>query len=438
LRWSPKEQPPRNLSGPRTALGSTTGEQDRSDRVLAEGVSGARQLAGVNLSGTDDRRGECCTFAHAKVVMAEIENSAPLQIPLHTLHSEAGARFGTFAGYDMPMRYEAGAVAEHEWCRNAAALFDVSHMGVIEIRGDNRALALESVVPAAVTELAVDRGRYTFFTSESGGVLDDLIVTNRGDYLQIVVNAGTKHDDLAHLRSSIGDQVEVSDLLDTAILALQGPQAVAALLPHAPELGNLTFGYGSEIRIGGATAWASRSGYTGEDGFELIIDASDADELATILLSDERVKLAGLAARDSLRLEAGLCLYGHELTPDISPIEAGLLWAIQKRRRIEGGFPGAETIQQQIIEGPPRTRVGLSSDKRPVREESVLLDDAGTEIGFVSSGGFGPTFDGPIAMGYVPPDHQRSGQTITAVQRGKENPMTVTELPFTPHHYYRG
>lgn len=392
----------------------------------------------MNLSGTDDRRGECCTFAHAKVIMSESENSAPLQIPLHRLHREAGARFGTFAGYDMPMRYEDGAVAEHEWCRNAAALFDVSHMGVIEIRGDERAVALESLVPAALSELAVDRGRYTFFTNGAGGVLDDLIVTNRGEYLQLVVNAGTKHDDLAHLRSNIGDRVDISDLLDTAILALQGPEAVDALLLHAPELGSLTFGHGAEIRIGAASAWASRSGYTGEDGFELIIGASDAEELASQLLTDPRVRLAGLAARDSLRLEAGLCLYGHELTPDISPIEAGLLWAIQKRRRAEGGFPGADTIQHQIADGPPRSRVGLTSEKRPVREESLLIDDAGTEIGFVSSGGFGPTFNGPIAMGYVPPPYQQPGQTITAVQRGKEIPMTVTELPFAPHNYYRG
>ncbi len=370
--------------------------------------------------------------------MSDSENPAPLQIPLHNLHSEAGARFGTFAGYDMPMRYEAGAVAEHEWCRNAAALFDVSHMGVIEIRGDERALALESIVPAALTELAVDRSRYTFFTNEAGGVLDDLMVTNRGDYLQLVVNAGTKHEDLAHLRSAIGDRVDISDLLDTAILALQGPQAVDVLLPHAPDLNGLTFGYGAEIHIDGATAWASRSGYTGEDGFELIIDAAHAEELASTLLSDERVELAGLAARDSLRLEAGLCLYGHELTPDITPIEAGLLWAIQKRRRTEGGFPGAETIQRQIADGPPRIRVGLTSDKRPVREESLLIDEASTEIGFVSSGGFGPTFDGPIAMGYVPPGYQEPGQSITAVQRGKEIPMTVTELPFAPHNYHRG
>jgi aminomethyltransferase len=370
--------------------------------------------------------------------MSESVNPAPLQIPLQNLHDDAGARFGTFAGYDMPMRYEDGAVAEHDWCRNAASLFDVSHMGVIEIRGDERAVALESLVPAALTELAVDRGRYTFFTNEAGGVLDDLIVTNRGDYLQLVVNAGTKHDDLAHLRSNIGDGVEISDLLDTAILALQGPQAVDVLLPHASDLKGLTFGYGAEIRIGGATAWASRSGYTGEDGFELIINATDAEELGSILLTDERVELAGLAARDSLRLEAGLCLYGHELTPEISPIEAGLLWAIQKRRRSEGGFPGAETIQQQITEGPPRSRVGLTSEKRPVREKSLLVDGTGTEIGFVSSGGFGPTFDGPIAMGYVPPEYQQPGQTITAVQRGKEIPMTVTELPFAPHNYYRG
>jgi aminomethyltransferase len=370
--------------------------------------------------------------------MSESTQPEPIRIPLHTLHDEAGARFGTFAGYDMPMRYEDGAVAEHEWCRTSAALFDVSHMGVIEIRGDSRASALESLVPAALSELAVDRGRYTFFTTEAGGLLDDLMVTNREDYLQLVVNAGAKHDDLAHLRAKIGDRCEVSSLLDTAILAIQGPLAVDVILPHAPQLANVAFGYGASVDIGGADVWASRSGYTGEDGFELIADAAAAEQIATTLLNDTRVRLAGLAARDSLRLEAGLCLYGHELTPDITPVEAGLQWAIQKRRRVDGGFPGDEIIQGQIAAGPLRVRVGLGSEKRPVREESLLLDESGAEIGFVSSGGFGPSYDGPIAMGYVPTRFQGPGQVVTALQRGKEIPMTVTELPFVPHNYYRG
>lgn len=392
----------------------------------------------VNLSGNDDRRGECCTYAHAKVIMSEPTQPEPIRIPLHSLHDEAGARFGTFAGYDMPMRYEDGAVAEHEWCRGSAALFDVSHMGVIEIRGDARAAALESLVPAALSELAVDRGRYTFFTNEAGGVLDDLMVTNRGDYLQLVVNAGTKHDDLAHLLARIGDLCDVSSLLDTAILAIQGPLAADVMLLHSPQLANLSFGFGASVDVGGAKVWASRSGYTGEDGFELIADAADAEQIADSLLRDTRVRLAGLAARDSLRLEAGLCLYGHELTPEITPIEAGLLWAIQTRRRVDGGFPGEKVIQEQIARRPLRVRVGLVSEKRPVREESILLDESGYEIGFVSSGGFGPSCDGPIAMGYVPTRFQVPGQAVTALQRGKEIPMTVTELPFVPHNYYRG
>lgn len=370
--------------------------------------------------------------------MSQTAQSEPLQITLHDLHVSHGARFGTFAGYDMPMRYDVGAVAEHEWCRRSAALFDVSHMGVIEIHGVGRAPALETLVPAALVELGENRGRYTFFTNDVGGVLDDLIVTNRGDYLQLVVNAGTKHDDLEHLRLSLAGQCEVSDLLDTAILAIQGPRAVDVLLPHAPHLADLIFGQGAVATIGGANLWASRSGYTGEDGYELIVAADEAEQVAATLLADDRVKLAGLAARDSLRLEAGLCLYGHELTADITPIEAGLLWAIQKRRRSDGGFPGAATIQHQITAGASRVRVGLTSDKRPVREESILLDDAGNEIGIVSSGGFGPTFDGPIAMGYIPPAFQIPGQTLIALQRGKEIPMTVTELPFVPHNYYRG
>lgn len=364
--------------------------------------------------------------------------SEALQIPLHRHHVSHGARFGIFAGYHMPMRYHHGAVAEHEWCRSSAALFDVSHMGVIEIRGENRAAALESLVPAALAELAQGRGRYTFFTNDAGGVLDDLMVTNRGDRLQLVVNAGTKHADLEHMRTKIGDQSEVSDLLDTAILAVQGPKAVDVLAKQAPELATLAFGYGATVTIAGADLWASRSGYTGEDGFELICAARDAESITTTLLADDRVQHAGLAARDSLRLEAGLCLYGHELTPEITPIEAGLTWAIQKRRRHDGGFPGDVIVQEQILNGPPRLRVGLVSEKRPVRDGSLLLDAAGNEIGFVSSGGFGPTYDGPIAIGYLPPSHAEPGQSVTALQRGKQIPMTVVSLPFAPHNYYRG
>lgn len=360
------------------------------------------------------------------------------KLMLHTLHEHSGARFGDFAGYDMPMRYGDGAVAEHEWCRTHAALFDVSHMGTIYLRGEDAAAALETIVPASISDLAEGRSRYTFLTTENGGVLDDLMVTNRGDYLQLVVNAGTKHDDLTHIRNSIANRCSVSDLGDTAILALQGPAAVSVISEFDPEFGTVAFGWGRDVTFGSVQAWTSRSGYTGEDGVELIIPTSDAQAVADLLLNDERVRLAGLAARDSLRLEAGLCLYGHDLSTEISPIEAGLTWAIQKRRRQEGGFLGSEVILDQIQNGTQRTRVGLVSDKRPVREDSTLHDETGNEIGFVSSGGFGPSFDGPIAMGFVQTEFSEVGTAVVALHRGKEIPMTVHPLPFVPHNYYRG
>lgn len=361
-----------------------------------------------------------------------------LVTPLHELHAAHGARFGEFAGYDMPMRYEEGAVAEHHWTRTAVSLFDVSHMGVVRVTGDDAAVALETIVPSSITPVAEGRGRYTFLTNESGGVIDDLIVTNRGDHWQLVLNAGTKHNDLAHIRSHIGDRCEVSDLEPMAILALQGPQAASVLSEYRTDLTELTFGFGADVEIGGVKAFASRSGYTGEDGYELIVPAAGASAFAEMLLQEERIKLAGLAARDSLRLEAGLCLYGHDLSEDISPVEAGLTWAIQKKRRENGGFLGDTIILDQINNGVTRQRVGVQSEKRPVREGSTLHDENGREIGFVSSGGFGPTVDAPVAMGFVEPSFAEVGTAITAQQRGKEVAMTVKSLPFAPHRYYRG
>ncbi len=361
-----------------------------------------------------------------------------LVTPLHELHSAHGARFGEFAGYDMPMRYDDGAVAEHNWTREAVSLFDVSHMGVVRVTGSDAAVALETLVPSSITPVAEGRGRYTFLTNESGGVIDDLIVTNRGDHLQLVLNAGTKHDDLTHIRSHIGDRCEISDIQPMAILALQGPQAVSVLSEYRADVADLTFGFGTEVTIGGVSVFASRSGYTGEDGFELILPADGASAVADLLLSEHRVKLSGLAARDSLRLEAGLCLYGHDLSPEISPIEAGLTWAIQKRRREEGGFIGDNVILDQIANGVQRTRVGLQSAKRPVREGSTLHDVDGRQVGFVSSGHFGPSMNAPVAMGFVEPAFSAVGSSVMAYQRGKEVPMTIADLPFVAHRYYRG
>ncbi len=362
----------------------------------------------------------------------------PIKLPLHDLHERHGARFGEFAGYDMPMRYDEGAVAEHQWCRTSAALFDVSHMGVFDVYGPDAAAALETLIPVSLIDLEENRGRYGFLTNDRGGVLDDLIITNRGDRFQLVVNAGTKQADLAHVTEALGDSADVSRLLPMGILALQGPEAAAVLELIAPAANELRFGWGMRATVAGADVWVSRSGYTGEDGFELIVGSDAVRPVADALLSDRRVRPAGLAARDSLRLEAGLCLYGHELTPDITPIEAGLTWAIQKRRRAEGGFPGSETIMRQLSEGTGRVRVGLVSDRRPVREGATLSDEAGSEVGFVTSGGFGPTYDGPIAMGYLPPGMSEAGTRMIAAQRGKNTEMTVSELPFVRHNYYRG
>jgi aminomethyltransferase len=363
--------------------------------------------------------------------------SEPRTIPLHHLHESLGGRFAEFAGYSMPMRYEAGAMAEHLHTRSSASLFDVSHMGVLTLSGTGAADALERLVPSSIRELQPGRNRYTFLLNESGGIIDDLMVTNRGDHIQLVVNAGTKDGDLAHLRGHIGAAVEVSDLIPAAILALQGPEAVAVLAEAAPGAADLAFSHGALLSIDGADTWASRSGYTGEDGFELIMEPDAAEAVARKLLSDDRVGVAGLAARDSLRLEAGLCLYGHDLTPEITPIEAGLTWALQKRRREEGGFLGAAVIQHQLAHGTDRMRIGFVGDKRPVREGSTLHLADGTEVGWVTSGTFGPSADRPVGMGYVGSAHTAVGTALVAGQRGKEVPVVVSQLPFVPHRYAR-
>ncbi len=363
--------------------------------------------------------------------------SEPRTIPLHDLHESSGGRFAEFAGYSMPMRYEAGAMAEHLHTRSAASLFDVSHMGVLTLSGPGAADALERLVPSNIRELQPGRNRYTFLLNESGGVIDDLMVTNRGDHLQLVVNAGTKDSDLAHLKQHLGSDAEVSQPVPAAILALQGPEAVAVLAEAAPEAATLAFSHGALLAIDGVDTWASRSGYTGEDGFELIMDPDAAEAVAHRLLSDARVGLAGLAARDSLRLEAGLCLYGHDLTPEITPIEAGLTWALQKRRREEGGFLGAGVIQHQLAHGTERTRIGFVGDKRPVREGSTLHLADGTEVGWVTSGTFGPSAGRPVGMGYVAREHSADGTPLVAAQRGKEVPVEVSQLPFVPHRYAR-
>lgn len=359
--------------------------------------------------------------------------------PLHDLHADHGARFAPFAGYDMPLRFEAGAVAEHLWTRESAGLFDVSHMGVLEVVGPDAAAAIEAVVPSDLVDLAPGTSRYTVLTNDDGGILDDLIVTRLSDTtFQLVVNAATKEADLAHLADRVGGRARIDGFLDVGILALQGPEAVAVLGHHDARVGALVFGEQVDLEVAGACCRVSRSGYTGEDGFELIVPAESLVEVATALLGDERVSPAGLGARDSLRLEAGLCLYGSDLDGTTSPVEAGLRWVIQPRRREEGGFPGAERILAELSDGPSRRRVGLTVvGRRPVRPGAVLADADGTEVGQVTSGTFGPTVDAPIAMGYVSSGDHEPATPLTALQRGRAEPVAVARLPFVPHRYVR-
>jgi aminomethyltransferase len=365
-------------------------------------------------------------------------DAAPRRTPLHALHLELGARMVGFAGWALPVQYPAGIMAEHRQCREAAALFDVSHMGQVLVHGDGAAEAFEALVPGNVTGLGQDRLRYTLLTNEQGGVLDDLIVGRIKGGLAVVVNAACREADLAHLRGALEPAHPVEELTDRALLALQGPAAAAVIARLAPPAAQLGFMQSAELGIGGHGCRIARSGYTGEDGFEISVAAEDAAPLARLLLDQPEVGPAGLGARDSLRLEAGLCLYGHELSPEISPIEAGLAWTIARRRREEGGFPGAEAILRQLREGPARKLVGIRPDGRaPAREHAEIQDTAGRPIGFVTSGGFGPTVGGPIAMGYVASAHAEPDTPLVLIVRGKPHPAHVFETPFVPHRYAR-
>jgi len=351
---------------------------------------------------------------------------------------------GPFAGYELPMRYEEGPVAEHHHTRTRASLFDVSHMGIVELHGTTAAEALERLVPAAIQTLTAGRARYTCLTNETGGIIDDLIVTNQGPHLSLVLNGARKDIDLAHLTQHLGDEVRIEHRKDLALLALQGPGAEAVLSAHQPQVCDMTFMTAASGTIDGIEVGISRSGYTGEDGFELTVSNSDATALAERLLAGTDVALAGLAARDSLRLEAGLCLYGQDLTTGTTPIEADLMWSIQKARRTAGGFLGDDVIIDQIANGAPRVRVGIEPlGKRPIRDGAVLRPagqvDAQTDggTGLVTSGGFGPSIDRPIAMGYVPVSLSAVGTELIADVRGRDEPCRVAALPFVPHNYRR-
>jgi aminomethyltransferase len=382
--------------------------------------------------------------------MSEAHQTAPLlRTPLHRFHVERGARLVAFAGYEMPVHYPTGILTEHLHTRAAAGLFDISHMGQIAMRPmsgrlDDAARALETLVPIDVIGIGEGRQRYALFTNPAGGILDDLIIAHRGDHLLLVVNAACKTADLAHLRQHLGQTCRIDPLPDRALIGLQGPLAETALARLAPAITTMRFMDVRRLPILGADCEVSRSGYTGEDGFEISIAADHAEALARALCKDNSVMPIGLGARDSLRLEAGLCLYGSDLDPTTTPVMASLEWAIGRVRRIggsrAGGFPGAEIILRQISEGAPRRRVGLKvEDRVPVRAGAKLYTDevSASTIGTVTSGGFGPTVQAPIAMGYVDRIFATTGERIFGEVRGKRIALRVCDLPFVPHRYKR-
>lgn len=365
--------------------------------------------------------------------------------PLHALHLELGARMVPFAGFDMPVQYPLGVLKEHLHTREQAGLFDVSHMGQIMLQGADAAAALESLVPVDIIDLPPGMQRYALFTNENGGILDDLMVANLGDdTLFLVVNAACKEQDLAHLRQHIGERCRVQPLFEErALLALQGPAAVSVLERLAPEVAGMIFMQVRPVNLLGADCLVSRSGYTGEDGYEISVPVDAAEALARRLLAEPEVQPIGLGARDSLRLEAGLCLYGHDMDHATTPVEANLLWAVSKVRRSDGaragGFPGADVVFAQQQHGAQRKRVGLLPQERtPVREGAPIVDADDKQVGTVSSGGFAPTFGAPVAMGYVDSQYATLETPLFAVVRAKKVALKVSKMPFVAQRYYRG
>lgn len=363
--------------------------------------------------------------------------------PLHAMHVKLGAKMVPFAGYEMPVQYPLGVKKEHEHTRQHCGLFDVSHMGQVLVSGSRVAEALETLIPADLVGLAPGEQRYGVFTSAEGGILDDLMVVNAGDHFYLVVNAACKEQDIAHLRTSLGNTHHI-EVVDRGLLALQGPEASAVMQRLCPEACELTFMQHGRFTLEGQEVWVSRSGYTGEDGFEISVARDACEALAERLLAEPEVEAIGLGARDSLRLEAGLCLYGHDITRETTPVEAGLIWAIGKPRRHggerAGGFPGADLILHQVTaKDHQRKRVGLLAEGRaPVREGSLLVDEAGNEIGVVTSGGFAPCVGKPVALGYVAREWEALDTVVYAQVRGKQLPMVVTKTPFVAPGYYRG
>ncbi len=376
--------------------------------------------------------------------MSELERTA-----LFDLHGEIGAKIVPFAGYEMPMQYPLGVMKEHLHCRTAAGMFDVSHMGQVIITPKSgsvpdAALALEALMPVDVLGLEENRQRYGFFTNETGGILDDLMIANRGDHLFLVVNAACKNADFTHMQAALSDVCTLEMILGRSLIALQGPVAEGAMATLVPEVAAMRFMDVGIFNWNGAELWVSRSGYTGEDGYEISVPDNAASDLARALLALEAVEPIGLGARDSLRLEAGLCLYGNDIDENTSPVEAALTWAIQKVRRAggdrAGGFPGTTRIFGDFAEGAARKRIGLRPEGRaPMRAGTPLFADevSDQKIGKVTSGGFGPTIEGPMSMGYVVTAHSKAKTTVFAELRGKRLPATITKMPFTPANFKR-
>lgn len=385
--------------------------------------------------------------AEADTAIAHASPETPsLRTALHSRHVALGARMVPFAGYDMPVQYPSGILTEHNWTREKAGLFDVSHMGQAFLVGpdhETTARALEALIPADILNLAPGKQRYSQILNEEGGILDDLMVTRSLDpdedgALYLVVNAACKTEDYAHIEARLPANVKLIRAEHRGLIAIQGPAAAEALAVLAPEAAEMGFMSSRSMKVAGIKANLSRSGYTGEDGYEISAAASKIGEIWDTLLLDARVKPIGLGARDSLRLEAGLCLYGHDIDTTTSPVEGALTWSIQKRRREEGGFPGAARIQREFTEGPARVRVGLLPEGRaPAREGAEIATPEGEIVGKVTSGGFGPTLNAPCAMGYVAKAHSAPGTRLDLIVRGKPLPAVVAAMPFVPNRYKR-
>lgn len=383
---------------------------------------------------------DCTLIEQRNIVMSDEKTGNLNKLPLDSWHRDLGARMVPFAGYEMPVQYE-GVMAEHLWTRENAGLFDVSHMGQLQLHGDGAAKALETLVPGNIGGLGLNKIRYTLLLAQDGGILDDLMVTNSGDHLYLIVNGATKNEDIAYLKAHLPDAITLIHMEDQALLALQGPKAaevLARLGMSDPAPTDLYFMEAGTFDWNGVELGISRSGYTGEDGFEISIPAEHVEALAAALCAHDEVKPIGLGARDSLRLEAGLPLYGHDMDASRLPVEAGLNFALAKARREEANFAGADKVLAQYPDKAEKIRVGLFvNGRQPVREGASIVDAEGQNIGIVTSGGFAPSLQKPIAMAYVPVELSAPGTAITVEQRGKAIDCTVAETPFVPHRYHR-